>query len=86
MRYTATLPKIGPIIKDVADRHGLSVDDLTGHSRKARLVIARHEAQYLCVEAGYSRNSVAYLFNDRDHTTVCHAIKRHEERMKTGLA
>ena len=86
MKYTATLPKVGQIIRDVADRHGVSVDDLTGHSRKARFVIARHEAQYLCVQAGYSRNSVANLFNDLEHTTVIHAIKRHKARQQEQVA
>ncbi len=51
--------------------------DLTGKSRKANLVKARHIAMYLLrEELGTQLTKVGDLFGGRDHTTVMHAVEK----------
>jgi len=51
--------------------------DLTGKSRKAELVKARHIAMYLLrEELGTQLVKVGDLFGGRDHTTVMHAVEK----------
>lgn len=76
------------IIAEVAAVHRLSVADICGHARSSRLVVARHEAIWTCrritKENGAPRYSTTFLgdlFGGRDHTSILHAVRRHEERL-----
>lgn len=70
------------IAKEVADRHGLTLDDLVGPLRDQKRSRARHEAMYIIRNStNYSLPRIASLFGDRDHTTVLHGLRRHKERM-----
>jgi chromosomal replication initiation ATPase DnaA len=69
------------ILHDVAARHGLSVNDITGASRSHKFVPARHEAFYLLRLAGYSMLQIGQFCN-RDHTTVMHGSQKHEAKLK----
>lgn len=68
------------ICEYVAEKHGLSVDDLRGHERTKIFSIARHEAIWLIAQKGWSTCKIGKFFN-RDHTTVIWAIKAHEKRL-----
>jgi hypothetical protein len=82
-------PNIKPIpwrviAEEVACRHGLSVRDLIGTQRAAKVSVARHEAAYCIWSQGHSYAQVGRWLGGRDHTTIIHAVRRHAER--NGLA
>lgn len=70
------------ILHDVATRHGVLVETLTGRSRTPKFVLARHEACYLLRAAGYSWPQIGWFLGNRDHTTALHGAQQHEKRMK----
>ena len=64
------------IIYNVATKHHLMIEDLTGHSRRSHIVKARHTAMYeIRKQCELSLGSIGDLFN-KDHTTVLHAIRK----------
>lgn len=69
---------IRQIINEVAEKHGVTYEDIIGKSRKANIVAARHEA----IEAVHrarpklSLNGIARHFGNRDHTTIFHALTK----------
>ncbi|MFT3660608.1 MAG: chromosomal replication initiator protein DnaA [Gordonia sp. (in: high G+C Gram-positive bacteria)] len=84
----ALIPDNGPadisaagIIAITADYANISVEDLRGSGRKARLVTYRQIAMYLCRElTDLSLPQIGEAFN-RDHTTVIHANKKISEKI-----
>ena len=70
------------IIYRVAQKHGVSVADIKGHSRKQHIVYARQEAAYqLREERNLTLNQIGSLLGHKDHTTILHAIKCHEKKL-----
>lgn len=70
------------IVAEVASKHGFTFDEMTSARRQRDLVIARQEAMWRCKkETPYSLPRIGTFFGGRDHTTVLHAVRRHEERM-----
>lgn len=79
---TPSVPlRIRNLMKTVADRHGVTAEDICGPSRKAKICAARKEAM---IEAKStvkktgdypSFSEVGLWFGGRDHTTVMHACK-----------
>jgi len=68
-------PGWGGIVKLVALKHGVSVEDMRGPSRVTKISHARQEAMALMHgHCGMSLPEVGRKF-DRDHTTVLHAIR-----------
>jgi chromosomal replication initiator protein len=58
----------------VAQRFGLTVEDLAGSSRSQRTVYARQIAMFLCRElTDASLPRIGSAFGGRDHTTVLYA-------------
>lgn len=76
---------MSPVVRAVALECGLDVDDLIGPSRAAEIVRARQKAMWLCHRAGKKKTTIGRFFN-RDHTTVLHGIRRHEERLNAASA
>lgn len=74
---------IAAIQDAVATRYNITVDDLVSTSRQHRYVRPRQIAMYLAV-GGASYPKVGRAFH-RDHTTVIHAIKAVETRMKDDI-
>lgn len=69
------------IKRDVARKHGVSVADIDGPRRSAKIVRARHESMCLAYrETRLTLTPLGRLFN-RDHTSVLWAIRQHEARM-----
>lgn len=65
----------------VADRLGVSVDDLRSHRRSRSLALARQIAMYLSrAIGGASLAAIAERFGGRDHTTVLYSVRAVEER------
>lgn len=65
------------IVESVAARHGLTVGDIMGRSRRQKIVTARHEAIAEVVEARphWSYPTVGQLFG-LDHTSILHALQK----------
>lgn len=71
------------ILAEVADKHGLTLGDLTGRRVFHRIAHARHEAMWRIARERphLSLPAIGKLFN-RDHTTVIHALRAHERRLQ----
>ena len=74
------------IIANVAERYGLTPDDLTGPDRRTRdVAYARHEAMAAIREARrLSLFQIGRIFSGRDHSTVLSGIQRHHARIAWG--
>jgi chromosomal replication initiator protein len=63
----------------VAGKHGLSVKEVTGKSRRRNVVFARHEAAWrLSKETAHSTTEIGRRLN-QDHTSVMYAIDRYQD-------
>jgi chromosomal replication initiation ATPase DnaA len=72
------------IIKEVADKHDLTVDQMMQRNRKRRLAWARHEAfDRLYREKKASLPIIADMFGF-DHTSVLYGIWAHRKRKMQG--
>jgi chromosomal replication initiator protein len=70
------------IMASTSDYFGVSLGDLTGHSRSRVLVNARQVAMYLCRElTDLSLPRIGQAFGGRDHTTVMHADRKIRQQM-----
>jgi hypothetical protein len=73
------------ILSEVAKKHGVSVDDIKGKSRKPYISNARFEAAYrLRREVGFSFNRIGIILGRRDHSTIIHAVRTHAKRLQSG--
>lgn len=69
------------IIREVAERHGLSVGDLVGKSHSRSIAWPRHEAMWECrMRTQQSFPAIGRKFN-RDHSTVIIAVRKHAQRL-----
>ena len=69
------------ILREVAEKHSMTVETLLARRRAVNIIHARQEACYrLATELGLSYPAVARRVNYYDHTTVIHAIKKYAER------
>ena len=76
-------PTIERIQDAVCEHFSLSRDELLSTSRVVRIAWPRQLAMYLAREhTEASLPSIGAAFGGRNHTTVMHAVKRTEERMK----
>lgn len=70
------------IISEVCEKYGIDWIELASHRRSVPAVIARHEAMYrMRHETVMSLPAIGRRLGGRDHTSVIHGIRRHEERM-----
>ena len=77
----ATIPGIQ---ESVASYYDLSLQELTGESRAARIAWPRHLAIHLARElTGASLHEIGAAFGGRNHTTVLHACKRVSDRVSS---
>jgi len=76
-------PQWRRIAREVAAKHLVSMMDLLSPRRDREVVRARHEAFWRCKhETTMSLPEIGRRFGGRDHTTVLHGIRKHEERMR----
>lgn len=79
------LPTMREIAALVAERHGLTLDDLTGPVRKRRVAHPRQEAYSLIRATGrYSLPRMGMFFGNRDHTTILDGLRNHEARVEAA--
>ena len=70
------------ILRATATTYGLSLEDLTGPSRKQPLARIRQIAMYLCRDlTDLSLPKIGAAFGGRDHTTVIHAVDKIKRTM-----
>ena len=70
-------PTIRQIIEATSIEFDISVEDLTGQSRRKNLVDARQISMYVCRQlTDESYPSIARAFGGRDHTTVIYAVDK----------
>ena len=73
------------ILKEVAGRHGLSIETLVSSLRTRPVVAARHEAMFrMRLEAGLTLKRIAERVGVRDHKTVHYGLERHRSRLEQG--
>lgn len=73
-------PKV--ILREIADKHGLAVVDLTGPSRLRSIAHARQEAMWtMRRDTALSSPQIAQLLGGRNHTTVLWGINQHQRRL-----
>ncbi len=73
------------IMRTVSDYYGLSMNELTGATRRREITVPRQIAMYLTREMiGMSLPQIGVVFGGRDHTTVLHSCKTVEQNMKTN--
>ena len=78
------LPSSDVIIREVCKFYNIEESSLRGQSRVKDTAVARQVAMFLIrSQTNLSLNDIGREFDNRDHTTVLHAIKRVEERMKS---
>lgn len=70
------------IMQTVSDYYGLTLEDLTGPTRKREITVPRQIAMFLTREmTGMSLPQIGNVFGGRDHTTVLHSYKTVEANM-----
>lgn len=75
------------IQEQTADFFSLSIDQLTGGSRRQELTQARHVGMYLCKSLTHTPlKSIGIQFGRKDHTTVIHACRSVEKRIENDPA
>ena len=73
--------RMSDILLEVADRHGVTVDELTGPRRLRHIVRARHEAMAeTWRRTPLSKCEIGRRMGGRDHATVIHGIRAHLAR------
>lgn len=69
------------LIAEVAERHGLTVADLVGPSRKAYIVCARAEAAYRILRStDLTLREIGLRLGGRDHSTISALVSGYEFR------
>lgn len=70
----------------VADRYGVTIDEIESTKRAKRVSQARHIAIYLARElTNSSFPTIGHAFGRRDHTTVMHACRKVTDMLNTPL-
>ncbi|MFV0528395.1 MAG: chromosomal replication initiator protein DnaA [Lachnospiraceae bacterium] len=73
------------IISVVAEHYDISVSDLSGGRRNAKIVLPRQIAMYLCREmTDTPLKSIGSYLGNRDHTTVMHGCEKIENELSTS--
>jgi chromosomal replication initiation ATPase DnaA len=67
-------------LKITADHYGVSISELMGRRRTARVAEARQVVFWLLIRACGMTGSEASRLTGRDHHTILHGVRRVEER------
>ena len=76
-----TAQKRDRVLRDICERHDVSLSSLAGKQRHKHIIPARHEACYrLKADAGLSYTRIGAILGGRDHSTVMHGARMHAVR------
>lgn len=77
-------PTLSPdyILEKISEKYQISVKELTGSSRAAKIVFARNVCMYLMYNLldGISLQQIGEILGGRNHATIIHGIKKISER------
>jgi chromosomal replication initiator protein len=86
MELKAGFSVLRPILRLVAHYFGVTINDIRSDRRHASLVLPRHVFCYLAKQLTVcSFAQIGRQLNDRDHSTICHAADKIENRIKTDF-
>jgi len=72
------------ILQVAAEHFGITVEDLKGRNRSARIALQRQVVMYVMrEETGASLPQIALVLGGRDHTTVLHGCERVSSELDT---
>jgi len=84
IRTTSKIITVESIKKVVADYFSLSIDIISGVSRRKEVARARHIAIYLSKQlTSSSLKTIGFNFNGRDHSTVIHSVQKIEKKIQS---
>lgn len=70
------------IVREVCEKHRVTIHEIRAHTKETRIVIARQEAMYrLKKETLMSYPQIAAKMGGFDHTTCMSAVKKHTARL-----
>jgi chromosomal replication initiation ATPase DnaA len=73
------------ILKEVAEKHGITIQDLKGPCRRLKYALPRHEAAYRIVkELGFSLPKTGRVLGKRDHTTILNSVRKYEKKLSAS--
>jgi len=73
------------ILKEVAEKYEITVQDLKGPCRKLKYALPRHEAAYRIVkELGFSLPKTGRVLGKRDHTTILNSVRKYAKRLEAN--
>ena len=79
-RLSTRREQIRNLVRDICTLHGVTLNDIVGPFREARIVRARNEAIYQIRHTfTLSLPQIGRIFH-RDHTTIMHSIRKEEAR------
>jgi len=82
------VPNVRPmhaIICEVANKYGLTHNELVSNRRSRQVAWPRQEAMWRCAkETTFSLPDIGRALGGRDHTTVIYGIRRYEQRMRAN--
>lgn len=81
--YDTPRGTVRDVISEMAEKHDVRAEEITGVLRTAHIVIARQEAMYEARQRlpHLTIGQIARVFR-RDHTTVLHGVRAHKKRMQ----
>jgi chromosomal replication initiator protein len=75
---------IDTILRVVAEKHFLTINDLKGRKKTQNVVLPRQISMYIARQiTEYSTTEIGQSIGGRDHTTVMHSCNMIDERIKT---
>jgi chromosomal replication initiator protein len=81
------VPSPQEIMEETANHFRITVDELMGERRTARITVPRQVGMYFCREMTHlSLKDIGGAFGGKDHTTVIYALTRVEERVEVDEA
>lgn len=90
--YARVMPRTGDrplarVARTIGEENGYTLADLRAYCRTKDLARVRQEAMWACRQyTGASLTEIAHFFHRKDHTTVLHALRVVEKRMKKEAA
>ena len=74
------------VVREVAEAHGITVDDLIGPRKTRRASMPRQEAMYrMRNETPLSYPEIGARLGGRDHSSIIHGVKAHAKRANLPL-
>ena len=70
------------MIEDIADRYGVTVEDLKGTCTKQRSSVPRQHFMWLAYQQTHLSLPMIGRFLNRDHSSVLHGIRQHRARLE----